>query len=143
MQIKEDYIKIGKKASKYFRKFLSEDEIQSCIYMGIVLAFKKHCDKKSKLTTYIYNYVRWECLEQIKFNTKYVNDFNFGNIAIEEKEHSEELFNEILYDKLLHGLNFNDLAKKYNKDKKEIIEEFNNKIESFKKVVSINEQHSF
>ena len=64
-----DTMKVAFNAAKSFTKYLSKDEIQSCVYNAILRASNKYDKRnKTKFTSYLHNGVVYECLSQRKFN---------------------------------------------------------------------------
>jgi len=119
MQITTDHIKIAKKASKRYSKHLNKDELWSCILTGIFKAQSSFDETKSKLTTHIYNNVRWECLGQMQFNQRshlpITKDFA-NKFQAEEQDNSFEL----LIDKYVIRLSYKELEQKYSKSRQEL-----------------------
>jgi DNA-directed RNA polymerase specialized sigma24 family protein len=65
----EEVRKIGNAAAKSFRKFLSKEEIDSCIMIALWRVTKEFDSEKGKFSTYLYRGVVLECLTAWKFNT--------------------------------------------------------------------------
>lgn len=63
----KDNIMIMKSACKQFHRYIPEDDLDSCQQVGLWLAMAKH-NGRTKFTSYLYNYVRWECLNYMKYN---------------------------------------------------------------------------
>lgn len=139
MEIQEDHLKIGFNSGKNFTGLLSENEIESCVYEGVLNALKKYDASKSKISTYIHNYVRWQCLKKINKNKKWITYGNMPMIAYHDKEYEEEQYSEILYDRLVYKIPYKELENKYNKTSKELQTWFAKELESFKNNVSYNE----
>jgi DNA-directed RNA polymerase specialized sigma24 family protein len=65
----EDIMKVAHHASSTFTRTLSKDEIKSCILRALWRAAGKYDKSKlTKLTTYLYNGVIFECLNQKRAN---------------------------------------------------------------------------
>ena len=132
MKLKSDYIKIGKAAAKRYIKLLTKDEIKSCIMFGIAVALNKH-DGRSKLETFIFNNVRWECLKQIRFNNKTHYEL-LDHVYITQKEDRSSPF-DILIDNVVYKVSQQKIAEKYSLTKKEV----SNKLKVLKELyISMN-----
>lgn len=65
-----NYVKVAESAAFKYRKSLSPDEIQNCIYNAMWKASKSYKDNQGKkLTSFLHDAVSWECLNSIRFNT--------------------------------------------------------------------------
>lgn len=122
-----DIIKVSENAASTFRKDLTEDEIQNCIYNAVWQASKKYDPKmETKLTSYIHNGVVFQCLSQKKMNTLsntisldkkpsgYHNrvDPNFERIdMMDEIAQCEEPM--LIYDRFYGNMTINELAERH------------------------------
>lgn len=64
----EEVQKLGNHAVKSFRKYLSKEEIDSCIMIALWRACKDFDANKGKFSTYFYRGILLECLTLWKFN---------------------------------------------------------------------------
>lgn len=56
---------MGRATSKY-RNSLNLDELHTCKLLGLWNCLKTYDKKQSKFTTYLFNYVTWECKKILK-----------------------------------------------------------------------------
>ncbi len=117
-----DIMKVSQSAAFPFRKSLTEDEIENCIYNAVWRASKMYdTTKGTKLTSYIHRGVKFECLSQKKVNSS-------GKISIDcvnhiaSKKHSGfervDMIDEIskcedpmlIYDRFYRNMTVNEIA---------------------------------
>ena len=57
--------------SKKYSKTLKYDELKQCGRIGLFKALKSYKRGKSKFTTHLYRWVRWECQRECEISNKY------------------------------------------------------------------------
>ena len=67
----EDLQKIMTKAASRFSNQLDPDELMTCKLNALWKATENHNEAKSKLSTYLFNGVRQQCISAVKFNNKH------------------------------------------------------------------------
>lgn len=69
----KDNINIMNSASTKYQSILENDILQSCKLIGLwkAMLFNAKQHITSKFTTLLYNYVSWECQQEIRRNRKY------------------------------------------------------------------------
>jgi len=114
----EDYSKISKKAIQKYSKQLSPDELEQCRCIGIWKAVENYNNNKSKLSTFIYNNIVWECNRTIYNNkkaflsqTSQYNMYYLPNTLFQELEMSlEPLEFKILSGKFIEKKSHKELS---------------------------------
>lgn len=110
-----DILKISSSVLKKYTNLLNNDELEQCRQIGIWRACTKYDKYKAKLTTYIYNYVNWECLKlisetKIQICNKPPKNINGIDIFTQLKVLlSKEDFN-IIYDKYVKNMTLKEIA---------------------------------
>ena len=126
----KQYIGIMKKASEKFLKYMDEDEIRTCQLNALWNSMKNY-KPKSKFTTYLYNYVKYECLNYMTFLEKSdITNWEMNKPANIKIDDINDLIS-ILADKELEEI----MVKRFveNKTLKEIGDEYNTSYETIRK----------
>lgn len=121
--MKNEYLKIGYRASKKYRSILGDHDIESCIYNGIHDALMNYDEKAgSKLSTFIYNNVRYNCLNLMKEKNKNKNLYDVHECKSYHYEPKfDPSFTEILIDRLVYNIPISQLCQKYNMTRREVL----------------------
>lgn len=113
MEITEDHLKIGSKSASKFKYLLDVDELKSCLYVGIFNALRTFDSSKASINTHVYNNVRFECLNQIKFKNR-LQYSQISSNAIQESNNREIVDHlELLIDQFVLKLSEEEILKKY------------------------------
>ena len=80
----KDYWLIMQSASKQFHNYIPADDLKSCQLVGLFHAIRKH-NGMTKFTTYLHNYVRWECLTYMKKHMRPEHSLDVDVVAPEKK----------------------------------------------------------
>jgi DNA-directed RNA polymerase specialized sigma subunit len=123
----KNVIKITNKAASRFRKYLTRDEIQSCINFAIIKALSKYKENAGlKFTTYIYRGVILECKTQknknfgrSKFRRSLSDIFtapasNYIELSSVMEVLEKEPDGQMVIDKYLYNYTTKEIATKYN-----------------------------
>ena len=114
-----DNIRISKKAVSRFSN-LDVEEKRGCFYRALYKAMQKWDSKLGKWTTYLYNYVTYECLNISKENSpciRYKTDLNskFDQDDFEDiLKLADKKYYKLLKAKFLQNKSLRELGKMYN-----------------------------
>lgn len=135
-----DYIKISNKAISRFRKIIPFEELEQCRCIGMWNACKTF-NNKSKLSTYLYNKVVWECfkynksnnLQQVSYTEKfYVTPKILSEISLVLNEYEYSL----IHDKYIMGYTYNEIAKKLNIHKSKVQRQIRGILNKLRRILS-------
>lgn len=121
----ENLTRIANFAASTFTKTLSRDEIKTCILTALWRAANKYDRRKrAKLTTYLYNGVVFECLNQKRFNASrrafsLENEVTCKHKVFEGVDMIDAINKkcddpELVIDRFYEGMTIAELAKKHN-----------------------------
>lgn len=95
-----EYQKIMNKASKQYSKYMNADELKTC-QMNALWNSMRNFQPKSKFTTYLYNYVRYECLNHLSFiKQESFTNWNIENKTFDKKDEFYDCINCIKDEKI-------------------------------------------
>lgn len=80
-----DNKKILNKVAKTWRKVLSDDEINSCKMISVMNAIRYYDPdrkRKRKFTSYLFNFMNWECQKQVKDKNSKIQTKSMDNFDI-------------------------------------------------------------
>ena len=120
----EELQKVMTSAASKFSRQLDPDEIYTCKLNALWKAVETHEEGKCKLTTYLYNGVRQQCISAVKFNNRYskrtgqlhdnISDPKASGNLVDLYDEIDNIPNgEMLKDSMLSHT-IDDVAKKHN-----------------------------
>lgn len=137
----EDNIKIINSVLNRYREYLDKDSLKSCGMVGLFRCLRKHTNGRQKLTSSLYRFVRWECLEEISRKNKTIpEDYNLYAAKIinkNSKKIDEEHLNHclkrfsknyqnVIKDFLLENQNLKEISKKRKVKYKKLLKSMKN-----------------
>lgn len=117
-------MRVAYRAASTFTRTLSREEIQGCILNALWRAIKKYDrTRMTKLTTYLYNGVVFECLNQKRSNKRrgqdlYGQDAPCSHNDLEKVDMLDAIYEkcdhpELVIDRFYGGMTIEELASKH------------------------------